>query len=707
VLNQVEALYYSHEAMGLFMSFTSSPSLQRLFVPHTKERVYSMPVSKPKHPKSSASMNDAMEQAQREKQQREAQMAAAQAQQYVQQEMPHVNANPNPQQQGQPFQQKPQYQGSFLDLNGILTRPMSRRSTGEITAQYKKKLDELLSNHIKEGFDHTFKILVMDNQEGNTGPLSAILICYHRLVGTEHHCSVYTLLIEGSCELLPPRTYTINGRSVQVETAPSDVYTTGMSNKIALHIQQVHGQPMKVIESGMMVVPRETSYEDDFHMRQIAYVATQAAFTSSSRLGHQDQPVFNLNMINTNDTSLTAKIAYSAQNDFNSGQAETVTGLPVRSDIHISLIGSLNTVDRSQNDLGFEPSRELVSIDGYVDLIYNQPPPPMPGQLPITQHYVPNFVITRADTQIDAITMELQLLALAQATLVSQNWAWAGAFRPNHDITGMDLRDIGAIGYEINLNGGDGGKPKRVDTKASDFDGNALSQFIQMNIHKDVVYSMDVDEGGDLSWINELFLESAYGGAVGSQAAQYIIQAADNLTNNAFSATFQGGPIVSHASNRVHLGYYKEVDGSLHDIRDIDYLAILNLLGKNDLTTVAQWGETFDNDAIPLEIRLETRLNIIKQVMSNNFTLKGYARRILFNPAFLNSLNQACYNAGLIIRPHNMIQEFAQGMSRGSYNMMQYALPSESVHALFTNQPQSYRNSGIGNYQGYFSRHPI
>jgi hypothetical protein len=303
--------------------------------------------------------------------------------------------------------------------------------------------------------------------------------------------------------------------------------------------------------------------------------------------------------------------------------------------------------------------------------------------------------------------MELQLLALAQATLVSQNWIWAGVFRPNHDITGMDLRDIGAIGYEINLGDQEsGGKPTRIDTKSNDFDIHALYQFIAMNIHPDVIYSMDIVEGGDLSWVQETLIETTNGGAVGESATASIFDAANKLTNGWFSHYFpkDGTPLIVNANNRVHIGYYKERDGSLHDIRDIDYLAVLNLSGKTDLNTVASWGESFDNDTIPLEIRLETRMNILKQVLSNNFTLKGYARRIMFNPRFLNALNAACHHAGLVIRPQNMIHEFAQGMTRGNYNMTQYALPSQSVSPLFTSQPNSYRGQGIGNYQGYYTR---
>ena len=693
-----------------------------------------MPVSKNKHTQSQAQIAEAMERAKQEKQRKE---QAEQAQAHATQPPPQPQPQPQPQYQQPPHPQQdphmtqnqqfhqsygyqqpqqPQYQDpqyntqqarphrSFLDLNGILARPMSRHSTGEVTAQYKKKLDELMSSHFHEGFDNSFKTLVLDNNSGSVGPISAILVCYQRMKGTDRHCSVYTLLVEGSCEMLPPRNYPISGRTVVIDTVPSDVYTGSFFKKIDTHIQTIHGQKINTIDAGVMVVPRELSYEDDLHMRQIAYVATQAAYSMMERFTGITAERFNLGLINTDETTLSAKIAYTASNDFTAGQAETTTGLPVRSDIRISLIGSLNQ-QRHQNDLDFSPSRELVSVDGYIDLVYNQPPPPVPGQAPITQHYVPNFVITRADTQIDAITMELQLLALAQATLVSQNWAWAGSFLPNHDITGMDLRDIGAIGYEVNLAGNEG-KPTKIDTKSNDFDTNALYQFILMNINKDIIYSMDIVEGGDLSWVQEVFLESSYRNEAGGSAYTHIVESANELTGGVFSQVFPAGqPIVSNAMNRVHVGYYKERDGSIKDIRNIDYLAILNLSGKNDLSTVAQWGESFDNDSIPLEVRLETRMNILKQVLSNNFTLKGYARRIMFNPIFLNALNASCYHAGLVIRPQNTFQQFSQGMSRGNYNMAQYALPSEAVQPLFTYQPQSYRpNAGIGNYQGYYSR---
>ena len=600
--------------------------------------------------------------------------------------------NPPPANGAQPVQNR----RGIMNVNSLFSRPISRLATGEVVVKYKTTLEKQMELNFRQGFDSAFKLFVLDNNNANVGPLSSILVTYHEVQAGQHYMAVYTLLVEASSAGLNPKTVHYSGRNIEIETVSGDVFNDILWNRIVEHITTVTGQKLNVLEAGTIVLPRELDPEDEDHLRRVIFEATQACYTvMETELGGKQDP-FTIALINTGAENLVARL------DYNPGSAETSTGLPVRSDVRISLQGSVND---QQAAGGFEQIRELVVVDAFIDLTYSPPGPPVPGQLPTTQYYYPRAVITRADTVIDAITMELQLLALSQATLLNRNMAWAGVFRPRHHIKGLDTRDIGAVNWEINLADNPGGKPDKIDTKAKSFGDTELYQLVTMSIHDKLLYSMDIEEVGELSWIHQAYLASADGDP---KSYQLVIEAANKLTMGHFSQVFQGGAICYNEANRIHLGYYLDESGVKRDLREIDYLALLNVYGKDDPKAIVKWGETFDNRDIPIEIRMEDRANILKGILGANIHIKGYARRITFDPNFMIALNIACSRAGLIVRPNNLIQEFTGQGVRGNLNAGLYGVAGNQVTGIWNQGPSPYGNAGRGginpHYMGRFGR---
>ena len=600
---------------------------------------------------------------------------------------------------------------SILDVNSVFSRPVSRQTTTEVVMQYKEKLEELLSRNAKESYQDNLKIVVVDNNTTNIGPLSTILVCYMAKVSGKTYIAVYTLLIEKSAGDLAPRYYNFGTRNVRIETVPGDVYNENLKNKITENVKAIFGSPQAVVvNAGKLSIPKEMEPEDDTRVRNVLFTSTQACFTVlQNRLGQKTQ-AFTIGEIDTGSSMLSSRLVFNTEN------SESATGEKIRSDVRVCLEGSLINQQQTNDPNEFNQVRELALVDAYIDLIYTPPGHMMGQQMPQqpymgypnpqmqmeTQHYYPNCVITRADTQIDAVTMELQLLALAQTTYLSRNMAWAGVFTPRK-VKGMDAKDIGAIGYEVNLTGDHNKKPEKVDTKKEDFTDQALKAFIAMNIRQKMLYSMDIEEAGEMTWINEAFIAAANGNQDGYNT---IYEAADRLTNGHFSKRFgRTETIAIDTNNRIHLGYWIDSNNKRHDLREIDYLAMLNLHGKDDPGMVVRWAETYENVDIPMFIRLETRRQLYESVLQDNFHLKGYARRITLMPHFLESLNAACYDAGLRIRPDKFVQEFAGPGLRGNFQAGQYALdPNATSHLFATNAPNPYQgNQGVaGSFTGRF-----
>lgn len=577
-------------------------------------------------------------------------------------------------------------------INSKLRMPISRTSTSESVITLRDNILKVMDKHFEADIKNGYRTLVLDREKVNVGPMSAILICAEKVVAGVNNIAVYTMLVEATAPVFTPRTVNIAGRNVETDVVAGDVFTNEMFARIAENVRLTYGGESEVIDAGQMVIPREMNIEDEENIRRSTYNAFVACSTVLDYATEGDkQAIFTIGDINPNTETMIVRLDYSP------GNVETATGEPVRSDVSITLDASV----KEESTTEFEQTLSLTQVNGFVDLVYTQPPQVqlMMGQLPPTQRYVPRFVMTRVDSQIDAVTMELQLMAIAQTAILARNTAWAGVFRPKHNVTGIDPKDIGAIGYEVNVTGDPTAPMEMIDTKESAFGENDLYQLISMYVHNTLIYSMDVEEVGELSWINQSFLAAANNDV---EQYRYILKAADDLTLGHFSKIFPAGEaICTDDNNRIHLGYYIDKDGQTRDLRDLDYLAMLNISGKDDPSMVERWEETFVRTDIPMAIRLEERSKILKNVLTHNIQIKGFAHRITFNHVFLESLASACYQAGLIVRPSNVIQDFANAGVRGMPNAQQYGFNSAQAGNMF-----SYgQSSQYAGYQGQSAFH--
>lgn len=572
----------------------------------------------------------------------------------------------------QPAPQAKQNNGSqqstrSTDLNNRLSRPMSRHSAGEDVNRYATRIREIFSEELRGGAGN-YRVLVLHGAEQMLPVSSVILVQTHG-----DHASVYTLMIESSLNgKLSNRMQNFGGRQVEVLTTTGDVYDDVYWNRVRGLVINNLGQNISIIdEAGSYVVPSELSIDDNSRIRDILFNATTALYSvlDDKTGGHEER--FNASWVNRN-------LALTAQLDYSEHSGEDISGLPVRSDISITLSGSLNDSGNTQ----YEQSMPLTKIDGYIDLVYDanvaqQAQQPTQWGAPAqvsTRRYIPRLVLTDSDSCLNAVTMELQLLGLSTTTMLAQNRAWAHTFLPNYSKKGkeVDLRDIGAIGYEVNLTGDPNTAPTAIDTKSSEFGREQLYQLLGLTIEDGLIFSMDVEDTGILNWIHSTFLAAARGDI---DAHKYIIQSANALTLGEFGKYFnEGDPIAYDDNNRIVLGYYTDQHtGERHDLRNLDYLAMLNLLGAKDMKTVVNYANTFDHIDVPIEIRLEDRVRIIENILGSA-VIKGYASQITFNPAFIEALHASLTSAGLVVRPGNISQEFGQMGVRGSTSAASHAV---------------------------------
>lgn len=582
---------------------------------------------------------------------------------------------------------------SLLDVNANHRRPVSRTMSGEGVQHLLSGLNARALASMTEAQRNDFRFLVLDNNQVKV-TYSSVLVCYKEIADNVTNIAVYSLLVESSGADLQPNMTTIDNRTIETIMTPGDVYLhKSYWEVVEKFVIDTYGVNANILDGGCIVIAREFEKEmDEQRFNAILHNATQAVFTvMDNKLGGTDEP-FTLAEVGDSD-QLTARV------EFNNVHDQNIIGMPVRSDIVLTLQAQTQT----DPQFGLQQSRSLTRVTGYVDLMY-QPQPQQqqpqysqwgqPQQPTVSQLYQPRLVLTSIDTETDAVTMELQLLALATSMLLARSATWRGTFRSRMSIGAggrkkdIDLKDVGAIGYEVNLTGDPHARADKLDTKADAFGDQQFEQFMATLFSPQLVYSLDIEEAGELSWVHQTFIAAANGDEPSRQA---ILQAANNLTLGHFQQCFEfTNPVCYDDQDRIHLGYYTDADGNLRDIRELDYLAILNLAGKDEPDLVQKWEATHRNLAIPLEVRLHDRKVIMDRLTSGTIHVKGFARRVSFDHNFFSALSTSIEKAGLIIRPGNLLEAYTGGNVRGGYDLTNQ-LVGQDVGKFFSygNQQQA------------------
>jgi hypothetical protein len=579
-------------------------------------------------------------------------------------------------------------QFTVMDINSQFGRPISRRSSGEAVQAFEKAFRKEIDASMGDNYKDSFSLHVLNNATNQTLLSSILVVLAVQAADGTTHGLVFNLIVEGSGSRRDNKTININGQNVEIEWVPGDVASDKILwDKITLLLNDAFGREMVLHYTGAMVLPTTLSSEDSDHIHRIMHATTQALFTAMETEVTEDEVAISVRMIDNN-----AQI--SANLDYMPAPMTNVVGQPVRNDLQITLKGQM--VGTAQQGYGDVPI-DLTRAAGFIDLTYAEKPTPVFGQPPVTQSYYPRVVLTHLDSEVDAMTPELQILGLSTTTLLARQMQWGAAFAPRYGLnTVRDLRDIGAIGYEVNLSPDPNAKPERLDTKSQAFGLPQLAQVLGVAVFDSLIFSLDIEETGEMSWLQQVFLAASRGN---TDAYAAIVDATNNLTDHQFGRIWQGGAIVIDDENRIPLGWYKGEDGNLHDLRDIDYLAMLNLYGDKDMSVVTAWSDTFLNKAIPEPVRLEQRLRILKGVLlGSDFKVTGFAQRVNFAPEFLIAVATACASAGLAIRQTNVFAAFTGQGGRGAFAGSQLGLQGQQVNAMFSYGAQG---AGYGAFRGF------
>jgi len=558
---------------------------------------------------------------------------------------------------------------SIFEVNRTHRRNISRSQMGEVVSKWRDVIESVVKNPTMNEAPDAHQILVFNGETNNT-PFSALVHVTKSVDGNK--VAVYhTLLLEGSAEPLQPELKRSSQMEIEVQRTAGDAYDETMAEKIRVLVSDAL-PGYTLASSDYTVISSENKPEDD-SAKAVLFFSNAANEAILDRIEGVEPFSIQASFDPAQDT-LRGRLEYDPE------AVDNVNGLPVRSDIHIAVTA------HSRDNHG--QSMRITEVDAYVDLVLDQESMmnasnAYTGGLPNQfggpqqqidlQRYYPRAVLTRADNHFNMISLETELLALVTVAQLAKDSGYSGVWRPRKGIK-HDLRDIGAVNLELGLikDPKDPNKRVRIKTKADDFTDNDAYQLIRTVIKDQLIYSLDIEQGGEHSWVQKMFLMATADDAQGQKAHQALIDAADNLTGGFFRQFFDPKErITVHDGNRIQLGYYVDAKGNRRDLREVDHLAMLNMFGETNMEIVDRFADTFDRTNEDMDMRLHFRTQILREAVGD-VHVKGYADRVNLTPAFMNALVTASAKAELSIDPAAMHQSFNTS-PRGNAHIARFA----------------------------------
>jgi hypothetical protein len=563
------------------------------------------------------------------------------------------------------------------NIGRSLGRALSRNNAGEALSKAFNAFDKLFHDEHAAASHQgdnvvldQYKLLMFDQVE-NRVDMSAVLFTYMMSNNGKDHVFYYTMLVEGSTPSLPPVRYDDRGRSFEIPRVAGDVLNARYSDRVYAQVEAVYGTAASYHDCGTNVLPSIIDVDDVKNgnvIRNLAFYVNAAIETISVELlGYQ--PAFTLNWLERDD-SLEVELDWTGVPQY------SAVGEPRRTDVKVTITSNV----RERGADGDNCYRDHLSrVGGSFELVYS--PAASSGSAfgarrnqEETQLFTPLFTITDLDTDYKAITLEMQILGMASTATLSDDLLWVNNFRTTQtkskDNRDIDYKDIGALNYLAP-------QGTYFDIKSANLDTEGFLEYFGTLCRPDLAYAMDVEERGENTWINGVFMEAAQG----SEASlKRIFDAADNLTDGHFSSHYRQmsddrglhNPF-EDSQNRILLGWYNE-NGEKHDLRNIDLLYWLNRRGDQEPKLALEWQDTFDQIKDSIELRIERRIAILADVFGEtNFKVTGYAQQVYIDSMFIAACAAGVKACDVRIDQGNTKNTYGDNRPRGNYTISRMA----------------------------------
>lgn len=502
----------------------------------------------------------------------------------------------------------------------------------------------------------------------------------------------HTYIIDGTGEI-PVLNLPMGGSQVTLQRYAQDAFDADYV-AVVQKIMNINFPGAEHVYASASVVPASFQWEDGNAVRNLL---VHGAYAGLSKLLPSEKEYMPLDL-----TQMPRNNTLIGTVGFNNDALIDYVGSPVRADILVRVVATDNTRNAERNSPNAAAQEyPLAQLAGFIDLSWAGAEQNYLQQNVPTQKFVARLVLTWLLSE-GAVSLEGQLLALAFGNQLTERNGWLPYYVPNRKLKNgqLDIRDIGALNIEANLNN-EPGFGSLWDTKSSSFDDQALGKFVSGAIKPGVAIATDVSICGSDTWHNEVFVAATADGELGKRATMTILNAANTLTGGNFANHYKTdlSPVFSD-NELIFTGTYPDpTTGQPRDLRDLDYLAVMNIAGLNDPKVGADWTDTFTRQDIDVALRMKAREGLIKQYL-NGAVITGTARRVTWRPEFITALAKAIADCRLDIRSQNAANSMNFSSSRGTASWAEGGRIDPNSSGLF-NSGYGRKTSGWGSgYNG-------
>lgn len=582
----------------------------------------------------------------------------------------------------------------------------------------KKFVESIKSTLEAKDTGYNIEIVPINANESSTRLfVSSVVLCVRLADAPNAGVACHTLLLADTAEQLPVQQLTPPGSNaiIELQRVVGDAYDEDYRAAVEATLSALY-PGVNIYDAEAEVIPAGYNYKDlNLVQKTLANALTACGtiLNTTVKTDFKDLELPELLQAAGGRLDSVAKLMYNQPNGSDS------VGQPVRQDVVVSYSlvtgqqqGKRNVIQSLNSG---QVNTEIFKLGGFMDLMWweneammgvqqNQYASPYATQTPVPNQmpykYLPRFVITDTSSS-DLATLPGWLWGLAAVNILKRQNNWMGAFARS---AGVDANhhDIGAIGIEVGNHADASGYGKPFDqTRSNLFTPHDLHSMLTAFVRPELVISIDVEECGSSTWQNSVFANATFN----PRANQDIIDAANLLTGGHMAKYFADGePVMVNDENRIHLGYFTDNKGRTLDLREIDHLCVLNVLGATNPEQGRAWSDTFTQLEWSWEQRQHERLKIARQI-SAGLTVTGAARRMTFRNKFLDALAAAMADAGLQIRPETPYMDIVSG-SRGQANFLAQATGGLSGASNLFNRgmptsqgPANSLNTGLGRWR--------
>lgn len=599
-----------------------------------------------------------------------------------------------------PPPQAPASPYSLLNLGRV---GVSRNGMSENLSKAKAQIEKVIKEKIGVTPEFELWILSADNSVHNHLKLSGLIFVLKPKDPAYKTLTFHTLLIEGPNVLPPRQTKIANGQDIAVDFFSDMVYDKGYVATVVEIIRAQQGQDINLVPVAAEVVPRTFNFDD---LEAVRILATNAYIAVEQQLFHE----LGVPEVDLTTAARDAYIQTSVQ--YNQSDVMSATQLPVRADLQINVTAVSN--EQASNDTvnNSKPSELLAEIAGFIEPVFAPFQNPMNAfgvqgfgvqgfgmQQQPTQKFFARLVLTRLLSQ-RSVSPGMQTFMLSAGLSLTENGAWWTYFRSPKGInpqgTQANRRDVGALNIEANVYNEEGGWGTPIATGDAKFGDEQLGRFLAQAMAPNLAVALDVSTCSDDTYYNDVFAYAASPGMEGDKAREALLAYADHMTGGRFRAHYsrregKGNPVVINEEWILN-GWYQRADGSRADIREVDYLAVMNVLGRQNPRMGAAWSDAmFSNQ--PRERNELAQKQIISDVLGANINFTGRTRRVTVMGDFMDSFRDGLRDINISFRPSNPQGQGEFFQQRGRADFIHTAAFSPNSSGLYQ------ANYGQGNQQ--------